>query len=112
MGKRVECPRCGSQNTKFLLLTTSNKLPPILFNYFNGADNPLWGERLYECNDCNLQWNRTQEMEKRKEFNEEKKRNPVQKTGTFWEENKMDFWNTWSWAYGYGNKERRMVNEK
>ena len=93
MGKRVECPRCGSKNTKDLILTTSTELPSRLSNYFNGGDPPMWGERLYECNDCNLEWNRDQELKERKEFNEEKKRKP-KKIGTFWEEKNFDFWNT------------------
>lgn len=111
MGKRVECPRCGSQNTKFLMNTTSNKLSRQLSNYFNSGDPLRWGEKLHECNDCNLEWNRNLESQERKEFYEEKNRNP-QKIGTFWEEKKWDFWNTWSWAMRYGKKEKRMINLK
>jgi hypothetical protein len=63
MEKRVQCPRCGSSNTKLLLSTTSKDLHSK-FRIILSGSNSSWGDLLYEGNNCDLEWNRSEELKK------------------------------------------------
>lgn len=91
--KRVQCPRCRSEDVQFLMLTKDHKILPD-------------GQKLYQCNDCNLQWNRTEQLKEMLKFIREKNVT----SGTFWEEKKIHFWNSWFWNKRKGQKEKRIIN--
>ena len=87
MSKKVQCPRCGSKDTKFQKTSDDFELDFKL--EWQGWFDGIYPSRIYKCNSCALEWDRTGELRRRRHIPED------MTAEEFWEEHKFDFWNSY-----------------